>query len=65
MRKFATRFLQTPIGELRATKFPPIASHLWDDRAVQTKVGYSDEGNSRGTGISPSLVGGAVRGWLA
>src|SRR5208283_2970680 len=65
LRKLATRFLQTPVGELRATKFHRIASNMWDDQTVQTKVGYSDESNSHHTGIQLSLVGGAVRGWLA
>jgi hypothetical protein len=65
MRKLATRFLQTPVGELRTTKFHRTASNVWDDLTVQTKVGYSDESNSRHTGIQLSLVGGAVRGWLA
>jgi len=51
MRKFATRFLPTPIGELPTAKLHRIASSLWDTQTLQTKVGYSDESNSRGTGI--------------
>ena len=51
IRKLVTRFLQTPVGELRTTKFHRIASNMRDDQTVQTKVGYSDESNSRHTGI--------------
>ena len=51
MRKFATRLLQTPVGELRTTKFHRIASNLRNDQTVQTKVGYPDESNTRHTGI--------------
>ena len=65
MRKFAARFLQTPIGELPKTKLHRIASSLWDNQTLQTKVGYSEESNSRHRGISPSLFGGAVLEWLA
>jgi len=49
LRKLVARFLQTPVGELRATKFHRIASNMRDDQTVQTKVGYSDESNSHHT----------------
>ena len=64
LRKLATRFLQTPVDELRTTKNHRITSNMRDDQTVQTKVGHSDESNSHHTGIPLSLVGAAVRDGL-
>ncbi len=64
IRKIATSVFQTPVGQRRMTKFHRIAPKLWGEQTGRTRMGHSDEGNGRHTGVCVFSIETCGRGWL-